>query len=77
MLQQIDVNSKDELKELATEMNLTTTERLKFQLILKKVPKEKQCLDVCHNYTFNIYKHYDRHYHMTYTNIYDIIINRA
>ena len=47
MLQQIDVNSKDELKELATEMNLTTTERLKFQLILKKVPKEKQCLDVC------------------------------
>ena len=66
MLQQIDVNNKDELKELATEMNLTTTERLKFQLILKKVPKEKQCLDVCYNYyTFN---------HMTYTNLYLIIL---
>ena len=69
MLQQIDVNSKDELKELASEMGLTTTERLKFQLILKKVPKEKQSLDVCH--PFDI-KCYDRHYHISCTNIHNI-----
>ena len=47
MLQQIDVNNKEDIQALATEMGLTITERIKFQLILKKVPKEKHSLDVC------------------------------
>eukprot|EP01083_Nonionella_stella_P288971 983382_1 len=40
MLEEIDATDKDELKNLANEMGLSTSERIKFQVVIKKVPRQ-------------------------------------
>ena len=67
-LQELDANDKSTVDSLANEMGLSIAEKLKFQAILRKVPRQKRGLDVCKIY-------HDRHYHITYTNNI-IIINR-
>ena len=48
MLQMIDPNDKEALDALTEQMGLVFTDKLKLQVILKKVPREKRGLDVCH-----------------------------
>ena len=46
-LQELDANDKSTVDSLANEMGLSIAEKLKFQAILRKVPREKRGLDVC------------------------------
>ena len=47
MLQQLDVNNKKDIDDSMRDLKLTAIEKLKFKVILKKIPKENQSLDVC------------------------------